>query len=131
MMPRPPRSNLTDPLFPYTPLFRSRRPAIGGATPPRPHRLSTPMEMLCTQRRAIVLFNESDSQLSLSVDAPPSRGIEASDWSAWRPDCRHLREPKAHDLCRHRCLRPVQIYGLRRGVPRRLLDRKSTRLNSS
>src|SRR3546814_6131301 len=97
MMPRPPRSNLTDPLFPYTPLFRSRRPAISGSTLPRPHRLSTPMEMLCTQRRAIVLFNESDSQLSLSVDAPPSRGIEASDWSAWRPDCRHLREPKAHD----------------------------------
>src|SRR3546814_2095795 len=88
MRPRPPKSTRTAHLFPSPALFRS-------------HRLSTPMEMLCTQRRAIVLFNESDSQLSLSVDAPPSRGIEASDWSAWRPDCRHLREPKAHDLCRH------------------------------
>jgi hypothetical protein len=38
------------------------------------------MEMLCTLRAPTVLFSESDSQLSLSVDAPPSRGIEASPY---------------------------------------------------
>src|SRR3546814_4712425 len=33
MIRRPPRSTRTDPLFPYTTLFRSRRPAV-----PDPHR---------------------------------------------------------------------------------------------
>ncbi len=38
--------------------------------------------MLCTPNAPILLNNESDSQLSLSVDALPLRGIEASQYES-------------------------------------------------
>ena len=41
------------------------------------HAAPTPMEMLCTASAPISLINESDSQLSLCVDASYWRGLEA------------------------------------------------------
>src|SRR3546814_19557906 len=86
MIRRPPRSTRTDTLFPYTTLFRS---------PPWP---------------ACRLWSESDSQLSLGVDAPPPRGIEARNQSSrTAPVRRRDKGAVTHDLRRHRRLYPLQI----------------------
>src|SRR3546814_7951177 len=88
-------------------------------TPPVP--LSTAKEKLSPSRARGRLWSESDSQLSLGVDAPAPRGIEATHQSSRTAPPRRDKGAITHDLRRYRCLHPVQIYGLRRGLPGRLL----------
>src|SRR3546814_18684401 len=85
-------------------------------TPPVP--LSTAKEKLSPSRARGRLWSESDSQLSLGVDAPAPRGIEATHQSSRTAPPRRDKGAITHDLRRYRCLHPVQIYGLRRGLPR-------------
>src|SRR3546814_9345918 len=63
------------------PILRRRRIMPGSElTPPVP--LSTAKEKLSPSRARGRLWSESDSQLSLGVDAPAPRGIEATHQSS-------------------------------------------------
>src|SRR3546814_20304728 len=114
MLRRPPRSTLTDPLCPYTTLFRSRRAAE--------HPDGARAQCICPGARASAL--QRALMLMESTESPTMKN---------RPNVElmkaELTEPIADVLKEKVSIRNLDFfYGDYRALKR---DRKSTRLNSS
>src|SRR3546814_9169151 len=130
MIPRPPRSTLTDTLFPYTPLFRSPDPAADG----RAAAGSEPGARLLV--RAVGGVHEPSDNRPAGVAAGAGRhdlrGRRAAGGLVRGPAVDFARTRNdAGDGNRTRRLRPLRRSPGRGGLPLPARDRKSTRLNSS
>src|SRR3546814_10756508 len=117
MIRRPPRSTRTDPLFPYTTLFRSRY-AVGGANP------DSPVARLIQGNNEIArqaFFAGVDANLAVLDMCQPARNTDPQAAIVIDSERTHLTCPQTAD---HGLLADDSAV-----IP--LEDRKNTRLNSS
>src|SRR3546814_1029761 len=156
MIRRPPRSTRTDNLVPYTTLFRSDRLLAGDRDALRDLASEHPS---LEDADALELVKEASwrdcimaaASLAASCGLAKSEHEEIGAWlqrqsSAWAEEgSRALEEGRLRDaaerICAHRLLNPEALAGaraqraferaMRLGVRAALVDRKSTRLNSS
>src|SRR3546814_15352965 len=132
MIRRPPRSTLTDTLFPYTPLFRSTR--TGGRLPG----LGLSGAAVVADRPGAAR-RVRGSRVALREPLFPDSGVPPPTGGAGagrsfavrgdRPARRGLARPAGNLRCRDRPLPGAVGRGAAGGLLAR--DRKSTRLNSS
>src|SRR3546814_11693489 len=114
MIRRPPKSTRTDPLFPYTTHFRSTAPLVLLLTPPTvPPRLPP---------------NVPPSEPPRVPPRPPPPRSWAAAGAATSASAAHAVASLKVMECLLCLVRP---FGSSARLTRRLLDRKSTRLNSS